>query len=151
LNQTGFSQQTFDVAELRNGQIELTMSQLVLSKAFSWTFRDGTKVTDLKVEQLNNQYFLVAYCIYQQYTRQVGINLDFVGNKFYINDESTFKICSAVSCKTCRFFIEHMRIIGCKCEETGTVSNHCHYKVVPIGIFMQNINRALMLSKEKEE
>ncbi|MFN4083247.1 MAG: hypothetical protein ACK4K9_06405 [Bacteroidia bacterium] len=145
------SSQQIEVAELNNGQIEITVNSLALSKAFAWTFRDGTKVTDLKVEQLSSQYFLVAYCVYQNHSRMAAIDLEVIGNKFYINEDAMFKVCSAVACKNCKFFIENLRIVGCKCEETGTVSNHCHYRNLPVGGFTQNLNRAILLNKERGE
>lgn len=143
------AQQTV-IAKLNNGQIEFVVNEMALAKAFQWTFRDGTKVTDIKVEELNGKYFLVAYCLYQQHKRVAAVDLEIIGSDYVTSDDAMLKICSAVACNNCKFFLENLRIVGCKCEETGTVSNHCHYKSAPGGGFMQNLTRAISLNKERE-
>jgi hypothetical protein len=144
------AQNQTEIGVLRGNEAVITINPVVLSKAFEWMFRDGTKVADLKIEQLSGQYFLVAYCNFQQHKRMVAIDLEIIGQNLYISQDPFIKVCSAVACQTCKFFLENMRIIACKCEETGTISNHCHYRSIPGSGFVTNLNRAIMLNKERE-
>ncbi len=146
-----FSQNpAIEIGELNNGVIEIKKYQAALVKAFEWTFRDGTKVTDLKIEQLSNNYFIVATCAYQGRKRLAAVDLDLEGIKFMLNEDAFFKVCSAVACENCRFFLENNRIVACKCEETGTISNHCHYRTSNATTFYTNLQRAIKMG-EKEE
>jgi ligand-binding sensor domain-containing protein len=45
-------------------------------------------------------------------------------------------------------FLENNKIVACKCEETGTISNHCHYKASSGIGFYSNYLRAIKMSKE---
>jgi hypothetical protein len=136
------------IGEVNNGVYELNQHQSSLVKAFEWTFRDGTKVVDLKIEQLSNGYFLVASCAYQGRKRIAALNLEQEGIRFVLTEDAQYKMCSAVACETCRFFLENNKIVACKCEETGTISNHCHYKSLPGSGFYANFLRAIKLQKD---
>ncbi|OYU96049.1 MAG: hypothetical protein CFE21_06460 [Bacteroidetes bacterium B1(2017)] len=136
------------IGEINNGVYSLKDNQRNLSKAFEWTFKDGTKVGELKVEQLGNTYFLVATCSYQGRKRMAAVDIEMVGIEFVLKEESQFKMCSAVACENCRFFLENNKIVACKCEETGTISNHCHYKTSSATSFYSNYQRAIKMNKE---
>lgn len=130
------------IGQINNGVYELTESEKNLSKAFEWTFRDGTKVTEMRIEQMQQTYFLVATCVYQGRKRIAAVDLNMEGIYFYLNEDAMFKMCSAVACENCRFFLENNRIVACKCEETSTISNHCHYKTGPVITYFNNLQRA---------
>jgi hypothetical protein len=136
------------IGEINNGVFELNEYQSSLVKAFEWTFRDGTKVVDLKIEQLGNTYFVIATCAYQGRKKIAALDLEQVGISFVLSEDAQFKICSAVACETCKFFLENSKIVACKCEETGTISNHCHYKSLPGTGFYANLQRAIKLKKD---
>ncbi|MFY8021390.1 MAG: hypothetical protein ACOVP1_09340 [Bacteroidia bacterium] len=143
------SAQQIEVGKVNNGVFELSENSEQLVKAIEWTFRDGTKVVELKIEQLQNAYFLVATCTYQNRKRLAAIDLDMEGNSFVVKEDAFFKTCSAVACETCRYFLENNKIVACKCEETGSISNHCHYKSSPATSFITNYYRALKLKQDK--
>lgn len=141
--------QQIEIGKINNGVFELSDHSEQLVKAIEWTFRDGTKVVELKIEQLRNAYFLVATCTYQNRKRLAAIDLDMEGNSFVVKEDAFFKTCSAVACETCRYFLENNKIVACKCEETGSISNHCHYKSSPATSFITNYYRALKLKQDK--
>ncbi len=141
--------QQIEIGKINNGVFELSDHSEQLVKAIEWTFRDGTKVVELKIEQLQNPYFLVATCTYQNRKRLAAIDLDMEGNSFVVKEDAFFKTCSAVACETCRYFLENNKIVACKCEETGSISNHCHYKSSPATSFITNYYRALKLKQDK--
>jgi hypothetical protein len=141
--------QQIEVGKINNGVFELSDNSEQLVKAIEWTFRDGTKVVELKIEQLQNAYFLVATCTYQNRKRLAAIDLDMEGSSFVVKEDAFFKTCSAVACETCRYFLENNKIVACKCEETGSISNHCHYKSSPATSFITNYYRALKLKQDK--
>jgi hypothetical protein len=141
--------QQIEIGKINNGVFELSDHSEQLVKAIEWTFRDGTKVVELKIEQLQNAYFLVATCTYQNRKRLAAIDLDMEGNSFVVKEDAFFKTCSAVACETCRYFLENNKIVACKCEETGSISNHCHYKSSPATSFITNYYRALKLKQDK--
>lgn len=143
------AQQGIEIGQINNGVYEFTVHELSVAKAIEWTLRDGSKVSELKIEQLNNVYFLVAVCNYQTYKRTIAVDLDQVGTKFVLTEDAFIKICSAVACQTCKFFFENRKIIACKCEETGTISNHCHYRSAPATAFAQNLQRAIKLQRNE--
>ncbi|MBC7384269.1 MAG: hypothetical protein H7296_14985 [Bacteroidia bacterium] len=139
---------SIEIGGINNGVIEINNHQGAIVKAFEWTFRDGTKVTEIKIEQLSNSYFLVATCTYQTRKRIAAIDLEVAGIKFVLKEDAYFKMCSAVACENCRFFLENNRIVACKCEETGTISNHCHYRSSQAITFFANLQRAIKMEKE---
>lgn len=145
-----YAQKNIEIGQLENGIISIKQNmQVPIDKALEWTFRDGTKVQELKIEQIGNGYFLLAVCNYMNYKRNAAINLDLQGNFFLLNEDAMLKICSAVACQTCNFFIENNKIIACKCEQTGSISNHCHYKSSMASTFIQNLQRAIKMQQEK--
>jgi hypothetical protein len=145
-----YAQENIEIGQLENGIISVKQSMLgPATKAFEWTFRDGTKVQELKIEQIGKGYFLVAVCNYMNYKRNAAINLDLQGDLFLMNDDAMLKICSAVACQTCHFFVENNKIIACKCEQTGSISNQCHYKSSLATTFIQNLQRAIKMQQEK--
>ena len=136
------------VGEINNGIYRLKENQQSLVKAFEWTFKDGTKVSEMKIEQLGNTWFLIATCTYQGRKRIAAVDLDLVGIEFVLQEDVMFKMCSAVACENCRFFLENNKIVACKCEETGTISNHCHYKSTPGAGFYANFQRSLRMNND---
>jgi len=138
-----------EIAAIDNGVYNITANQLAIIKAFEWTFRDGAKVVELKIENYNNNYYLVAICLVQDHKRIAAVFLNQVGNTLLLDEEADMKVCSAVACKTCQFFFENNKIVACKCEETSTVSNHCHYKSATAFSFSQNFQRALKVLEQK--
>ncbi|NDC29798.1 MAG: hypothetical protein EBZ58_02420 [Bacteroidetes bacterium] len=143
------AQKNIEIGQLENGIISMKQNMLgPATKALEWTFRDGTKVQELKIEQIGNGYFLIAVCNYMNYKRNAAINLDVQGNLFVMNEDAMLKICSAVACQTCNFFVENNKIIACKCEQTGSISNHCHYKSSMASAFIQNLQRAMKMQEE---
>ena len=89
------SAQQIEVGKVNNGVFELSENSEQLVKAIEWTFRDGTKVVELKIEQLQNAYFLVATCTYQNRKRLAAIDLDMEGSSFIVKEDAFFKTCSA--------------------------------------------------------
>lgn len=143
------AQQTSTViGELKNGVYEINETQTALIKAFEWTFRDGTKVQELKIEQLGTNYFLLATCSYQGRKRIAALDIEMVGINFVLSEDAQYKTCSAVACETCKFFLENNKIVACKCEESGTISNHCHYKSLPGAGYYANFLRAIKMQKD---
>lgn len=150
LTNISMAQKSYEIGQLENGIIAIKQNMLSpATKALEWTFRDGTKVQELKIEQIGNAYFLVALCNYMNYKRSAAINLELQGSVFLLNEDALLKICSAVACQTCNFFTENNKIIACKCEQTGSISNHCHYKSSPASTFLQNLQRAIKMQEEK--
>lgn len=137
------------IGEMNNSAFVINNNQPSLVKAFEWTFKDGTKVTEMAITQLGNEYYLLATCIYQGRKRIAAIDIDLVGINFVLNEDAQFKMCSAVACETCRFFFENNKIVACKCEETGTISNHCHYKASVGNGYFANFQRAQRMSKDE--
>ncbi len=136
------------IAEVSNGIYVFKDNQTSLVKAFEWTFKDGTKVSEMKIEQLGTTYFLIATCSYQGRKRIAAVDVDLVGIEFVLNEDAMFKMCSAVACENCRFFLENNKIVACKCEETGTISNHCHYKSAPATGFYANFQRSIRMNND---
>lgn len=137
------------VGEINNGVYQFKESQESLTKAFEWTFRDGTKVNEMSITQMGNEYYIIATCLYQGRKRIAAIDLDLIGIEFVLKEDAQFKMCSAVACENCRFFFESNKIVACKCEETGTISNHCHYKASHATSFYANFQRSLRMNQEK--
>jgi hypothetical protein len=134
-----------EIGKINNGVYELSSNAEAIQKALEWTFKDGSKVVDLKIEELNQEIYLIANLQFQGKRRMLAMELDQKGNEFVVNEESPLKICSAFACETCKFFFEQRKIVACKCEETGTISNHCRFKTIPASQFIFNFQRALKL------
>jgi hypothetical protein len=150
LSFTSFSQNTgIVIGEVNNGVYQFKDCQESLSKAIEWTFKDGTKVSEMSITQMGNDYYILATCLNQGRKRIAAIDLDLVGIEFVLKEDAFFKMCSAVACENCRFFFESNKIVACKCEETGTISNHCHYKSSAATSFYANFQRSLRMNQEK--
>ncbi len=137
------------IGEMNNGTFAINSNQNSLIKAFEWTFKDGTKVTEMSITQFGNEYYLLATCTYQGRKRIAAVDLDLVGINFVLNEDAQFKMCSAVACENCRFFFENNKIVACKCEETGTISNHCHYKAGAGNGYFVSFQRAVKMAKDE--
>lgn len=144
-----FAQTAFEIGRFENNEAVLNEDKSVaIIKAFEWSFRDGTKVSELRIEQLGSSYYLVAYAEFQGKKRIAAIDLDISGMKLTVMPDAQMKTCSANACDQCRFFIENNKIIACKCENTGTISNHCHFKQALAPVFYNNLDRAIKLKTE---
>lgn len=149
LSFSAFAQDThLKIGSLSNGAFTITESQKNLTKAIEWTFRDGTKVQEIAIEQFNQSYYLVAICMNQNKKRLAAVNIELEGIDFVLRDDAFFKTCSAVACENCSFFVENNKIVACKCESTGTISNHCHYKMSNATSFYNNLIRAKKMFEE---
>ncbi len=134
-----------EIGRLNNGVYELSNHSDAIQKAIEWTFKDGSKVIDLKIEELNQQIYLTANCLFQGKKRMLAVELDQKGNFFVLKEDGFIKTCSAFACENCKFFFEQHKIVACKCEESGTISNHCRFKTFPTTQLIQNYQRALRL------
>ncbi len=145
VNSSLLKAQDAEIGKLNNGIYELSNHSDAIQKAIEWTFKDGSKVIDLKIEELNQQIYLTANCLFQGKKRMLAVELDQKGNLFVLKEDGFIKTCSAFACETCKFFFEQHKIVACKCEETGSISNHCRFKTIPSTQLVQNFQRALRL------
>ena len=62
-------------------------------------------------------------------TTDFSNGISIVNNTVHLNANSEMKTCSNGACSDCNFFIENSKVVACKCETNGSISNHCTYKI----------------------
>lgn len=123
-------------------QKEDSLAVLCITKALTWSMSEDVQIQTMRIEQISGKfYFIVEMNLAsQRRIAAVALNQELIG--FSVDTLSSVAICTASNAYRCSFFSEHHRIIACKCLETGSISNHCHYKSIDAEKFKTMLQRA---------
>ncbi len=131
------------------GSLNTTNEELLISNksksalriAYIRTFNDGRKLDSVWVENIGGRKFLLMAGTRMNVKSLTAVSISIVNNKIYIENTTEVKTCANGSCTACSFFVEGYKVVACKCESTGTVSNHCTFKVNDAAVFYTVLSR----------
>lgn len=136
--------QQLTIAKAVGNEINITEDTAVLSKALTLTVKDGSRFDTLYVISHQKRHYLVGIGTYRNMQKTIAVEL------FYHIQTRTYQAktglgyvtCTSAACSTCDLFLEHGKIIGCKCSEKSTISNQCNFTQVQTADFYRSIVRA---------
>lgn len=132
------AQTPVEIGTLNTANEELLLtnkSKSALRIAYIRTFNDGRKLDSVWVENISGKKFLLMAGTRMNVTSLTAVSISIINNKVYIENTTEVKTCANGSCTACSFFVENAKVVACKCESTGTVSNHCTFKVNDAVVF----------------
>lgn len=99
-----------------------------LTKSLGQMFQEQLILDTFSIKKTANNSFLILDLRANNFNRLVSIRLIENGNELLLDTISALSVCSSSPTYHCKFFMEQSKIVSCQCIETGTISNHCHYK-----------------------
>ncbi|MES2726885.1 MAG: hypothetical protein V4643_07270 [Bacteroidota bacterium] len=132
------AQNPIEIGTLNSANEELLLSgknKSALRIAYIRTFNDGRKLDSVWVENVGGRKFLLMAGTRMNVKSLTAVSISIINNKVYVENTTEVKTCANGSCTACSFFVEHNKVVACKCESTGTVSNHCTFKVNDAVVF----------------
>ena len=132
------AQNPVEIGTLNTVNDELLLSgksKSALRIAYIRTFNDGRKLDSVWVENIGGRKFLLMVGTRMNVKSLTAVSISIINNKIYIENTTEVKTCANGSCTACSFFVEGYKVVACKCESTGTVSNHCTFKVNDAAVF----------------
>lgn len=138
------AQNSIEIGSLNTTNEELLISnksKSALRIAYIRTFNDGRKLDSIWVENIGGRKFLLMSGTRMNVKSLTAVSIIIVNSKIYIENTTEVKTCANGSCTACSFFVEGYKVVACKCESTGTVSNHCTFKVNDASVFYTVLSR----------
>lgn len=138
------AQNPIEIGSLNTTNEELLISnksKSALRIAYIRTFNDGRKLDSIWVENIGGRKFLLMSGTRMNVKSLTAVSISIVNSKIYIENTTEVKTCANGSCTACSFFVEGYKVVACKCESTGTVSNHCTFKVNDAAVFYTVLSR----------
>jgi hypothetical protein len=142
------AQAAIKVAYKEGNQIKLSIDSILLAKAFKQTLSDGSNITEVHIESVNQWHYLVGKAQHGTYPKLIAVSVSYNLNNriFEVMPQAMHKICAAAACVDCSFFKENGNITGCKCADKKTVSNECTYKHTKEASFYYHLARVIKLN-----
>ncbi len=113
-----------------NDKIEMNdKSKRALKVAYLRTFGDGRKLDTFFIDKVGQVKYLILLGSKVNVKSKSAVSITIVNNTVHLNSNSEMKTCSNGACAECIFFTENNKVVACKCETNGSISNHCTYKI----------------------
>ena len=113
-----------------NDKIEMNeKSKRALKVAYLRTFADGRKLDTFYIDKVGQIKYLILLGTKGNVNSKSAVSISIVNNTVHLNSNSEMKTCSNGACNECNFFTENNKVVACKCESNGSISNHCTYKI----------------------
>lgn len=103
-------------------------SKRALKIAYLRSFIDGRKLDSVYIDKIGQVKYLILLGSKINVKSKSAISISIVNNTVHLNANSEMKTCSNGACTDCDFFTENNKVVACKCETNGSISNHCTYK-----------------------
>jgi hypothetical protein len=97
--------------------------------AYMRTFADGRKLDTFFINKIGQVKYLILLGSKGNVNSKSAVSILIINNTVNINANSEMKTCSNGACNECSFFTENNKVVACKCESNGSISNHCTYKI----------------------
>lgn len=132
------------IGMLNNNILELTdKSKRALKMAYLRSFVDGRKLDTAYIDLIGNVKYLILVGSKSNVKSKTAISITILNNTVNINTNTEMKTCSNGACEECSFFTENKKIVACKCEQNGSISNNCNFKIND-GLFFYTIYNKVM-------
>jgi hypothetical protein len=113
-----------------NDKIEMNeKSKRALKVAYLRTFADGRKLDTFFIDKVGQVKYLILLGSKGNIKIKSAVSISIINNTVHLNANLEMKTCSNGACTECNFFTENNKVVACKCESNGSISNHCTYKI----------------------
>lgn len=97
--------------------------------AYLRSFTDGRKFDTAFIEKLGQVKYLVILGSKNNVKSRSAVSILIINNTVNIATNAEMKTCSNGACTDCQFFIENSKPVACKCNDNGSISNNCSFKL----------------------
>lgn len=132
------------IGTIQNDQLALTdKNKRALKIAYLRSFIDGRKLDSVYIDKIGQVKFLILLGSKTTIKSKTALSISIVNNSVYINPAPNMVTCSNGACTDCNFFTESNKVVACKCETNGSISNHCTYKINDGNYFYTLVNKII--------
>lgn len=114
--------------------------------AYLRSFIDGRKLDTAFIEKFGQIKFLIIVGSKNTIKSKSSIGISIINNTINIASNTEMKTCSNGACNDCQFFVENNKPVACKCNDNGSISNNCSFKVND-GTFFYSIVSKILAEK----
>lgn len=111
--------------------------------AYLRSFTDGRKFDTAFIEKLGQLKYLVILGSKNEVKSRSAVSILIINNTVNIATNTEMKTCSNGACNECQFFIENSKVVACKCEDNGSISNNCSFKANDGAFFYALVKKIL--------
>lgn len=111
--------------------------------AYLRSFTDGRKLDTAFIEKLGQVKYLVIVGSKNTIKSKSAINISIVNNAINIASNVDMKTCSNGACNDCQFFVENSKPVACKCNDNGSISNNCSFKINDGAFFYSIVSKII--------
>lgn len=114
-----------------NGEDKIEFSEKgkrAIKIAYLRSFTDGRKYDTAFIEKLGQVKYLVILGSKSNIKSRSAVSILIIDNTVNITTNSEMKTCSNGACNDCQFFIENSKVVACKCNDNGSISNNCSFR-----------------------
>jgi hypothetical protein len=104
-------------------------SKRALKIAYLRSFVDGRKLDSIYIDKIGEVKYLILLGSKTNVKSKTAISISIINNTVNLNANTEMKTCSNGACNDCEFFTENNKVVACKCNNDGTISNSCNFKV----------------------
>jgi hypothetical protein len=131
-----------------NGEDKIEFSEKgkrAIKIAYLRSFTDGRKLDTAFIEKLGQVKYLVILGSKNNVKSRSAVSILIINNMVNIATNTEMKTCSNGACTDCQFFIENSKVVACKCNDNGSISNNCSFRNND-GAFFYNVVSKIMES-----
>ena len=103
-------------------------SKRAIKIAYLRSFTDGRKFDTAFIEKLGQVKYLVILGSKGHVKSRSAVSILIINNTVNIATNTEMKTCSNGACTDCQFFIENSKVVACKCNDNGSISNNCSFR-----------------------
>lgn len=111
--------------------------------AYLRSFTDGRKLDTAFIEKFGQIKFLIIVGSKNTIKSKSSISISIVNNTINVASNTEMKTCSNGACNDCQFFVENNKPVACKCNDNGSISNNCSFKVNDGAFFYSIVSKIL--------
>lgn len=111
--------------------------------AYLRSFTDGRKLDTAFIEKFGQIKYLIIVGSKNTIKSISSISISIVNNTINIASNTEMKTCSNGACNDCQFFVENNKPVACKCNDNGSISNNCSFKVNDGAFFYSIVSKIL--------
>ncbi len=124
-----FAQERIKIGEIVDNEPVITLDSATLVSAFESAFNDGTVISEVKIEQSGDFFYVEGSGMNAGEARAMAEELSNDGGELYLLPTSESQSCSGVNCASGGFRkLPSGKIMGCQCLQPGgsgeSYSNH---------------------------
>ncbi len=126
-----FAQERIKIGEIVDNEPVITIDSATLVSAFQSAFNDGTTISEVKIEQSGDYFYVEGFGNNAGEARAMAEELYNDGGELYLLPTSESQSCSGVNCESGDFRkLPGGKIIGCQClQPAGTGESYSNHTI----------------------